>query len=62
MALTSPRSLRSFESMPNVSRQHEIFATGFTPVARVLSLRGTTQLAALILVLTTLLITSGGAG
>ncbi len=60
--LTSPWSPRSFESMPHVSRQHDASATGFAPAGIVLPVRGMTQLAALVLVLITLLITSGGAG
>jgi hypothetical protein len=47
--------------MSHASRQHKTIATGFSPADVVLSLRGT-QLAALVLTIVSIIITSGGAG
>ena len=47
--------------MSHVSSQRNVSTTGFTPAGVLLRMRGM-QVAALVLVLVTLIITSGGAG
>jgi len=47
--------------MSHVSSQHNASTTGFAPAGMLLRTRGM-QIAALVLVLVTLIITSGGAG